>query len=87
MAANSFRPPSRSSAGRKMMDQFAVPRQSSVDIQRELAKERKAADANTARLRALRLAKEEEDRAAAALIAASAPPRRARKPRVKKSEV
>jgi hypothetical protein len=48
---------------RKAMDQFASPRQGSAVVQRELAQERKAAEANTARLRALRLAKEEADRA------------------------
>ena len=47
------------------MDQFATPRQGSATIQHELAQARKAADANTAKLRALRLAKEEADRATA----------------------
>jgi hypothetical protein len=55
---------------RKTMDQFAVPNRPSSVIQRELRLEREAADANTAKLRALRLARDE----AAALAAANAPP-------------
>ena len=74
---NPLSPPARASAHRKAMDQFAVPRQASSTIQHELAQERKAADANTAKLRALRLAKEESDAQAAAL----APPPKAKKPR------
>jgi len=71
--------PPRSMAHRKAMDQFAKPRQPSAQIQHELAQERKAADANTARLRELRLAKEAEDRAHA--LANPPPPKLARKPR------
>ncbi len=44
-----FRQPSApppSMMHRKMMDQFAKPRQPSVQIQHELAQARKAADAN-----------------------------------------
>jgi hypothetical protein len=70
--------PPRSMAHRKAMDQFAVPRQGSAQIQHELAQERKAADANTAKLRALRLAKEEADRAYAL---ANPPAPKTRKPR------
>lgn len=72
-------PPVRSS--RKAMDQFAVPNRPSSVIQRELRLERAAIDANTAKLRILRLARDEEARAAAALAAASAPPPKPRKPR------
>jgi hypothetical protein len=75
---NPMSPPPRSAAHRKAMDQFAVPRQGSAAIQHELELERKAADANTAKLRALRLAKEEADRAYAL---ANPPP--AKKPRKK----
>ncbi len=74
-------PPARNAAHRKAMDQFAVPRRPSSQIQTELAQERKAADANTAKLRALRLAKEETDRETAALAAANAPAPKPRKPR------
>ncbi len=78
---NPNNPPARNAAHRKAMDQFAVPRQPSSQIQHELAQARKAVDANTAKLRALRLAKEETDRESAALAAANAPPPKARKPR------
>jgi len=44
---------------------------------------RDAVDANTAKLKALRLVKEEADREAAALAAANAPPPKAKKPRTK----
>ena len=74
---NPQNPPARNAAHRKAMDQFAVPRQPSSVIQQELAQARKAADANTAKLRALRLARDE----AAALAAANAPPPKPKKPR------
>jgi len=64
---------------RKGMDQFATPRQSSAEIQHELSKARKAADANTARLRALRLAKEAADRHAAIANPPPETPRASRK--------
>jgi len=67
-----FRQPSApppSMMHRKMMDQFAKPRQPSAQIQHELAEARKAVDANTARLRELRLARD----AAAQEAAANAP--------------
>jgi hypothetical protein len=76
-------PPPRSIAHRKAMDQFVVPDRPSAVIQRELRLERAAVDANTAKLRALRLAKEEADREAATLAAANAPPAKVRKPRNK----
>ncbi len=79
---NPLSPPSRAAAHRRAMDQFAVPRQPSSVIQQELTQARKAADANTAKLRALRLAKEETDRESAALAAANAPPK-IKKPRKK----
>lgn len=80
---NPMNPPPRNAAHRKAMDQFAVPDRPSSVIQRELRLERAAVDANTAKLRALRLAKEETDREAAALTAANVPPAKARKPRNK----
>jgi hypothetical protein len=70
--------PLRSFANRKAMDQFATPRRPSAQIQHELAQERKAVDANTARLRELRLAKEAAD---AAYALANPPPPKTRKPR------
>jgi hypothetical protein len=78
-----MKPPPRSMAHRKAMDHFAVPKQHSSEIQHELRLERDAVDANTAKLRALRLAKQESDREAAALVAAAAPPPKAKKPRKK----
>ena len=80
---NPMSPPPRTVALRKAMDQFAVPHQPSSVIQRELRLERAAVDANTAKLRALRLAKEETDREAAVLAAANAPPPKPKKPRKK----
>jgi len=71
--------PPRSMAHRKAMEQFAVPRQPSAQIQHELAQARKAVDVNTARLRELRLAKEAAD--AAHLLANPPPPKAVRKPR------
>ncbi len=80
-----LRPPprDRESVRRRAMDQFAVPRQPSSQIQHELSVARIAADANTAKLRTLRLMKEATDREAAAVIAAAAPPPKAKKPRKK----
>jgi len=78
---NPNNPPARNAAHRKAMDQFAVPRQPSSVIQHELATARKAVDANTAKLRALRLARDETDAQAAALAAANAPPPKPKKPR------
>lgn len=82
---NPMNPPARSKEGirRKAMDQFAVPRGTQHSIQHELALERDAADANTAKLKALRLEKETADREAAALAALSAPPPKPKKPRTK----
>jgi hypothetical protein len=78
-----MKPPARGAAHRKAMDQFAVPNRPSSEIQRELRLERAAVDANTAKLRALRLAKEASDREAATLAAANAPPPKAKKSRNK----
>lgn len=75
--------PPRNMAQRKAMDQFAVPNRPSAVIQRELRLEREAADANTAKLRALRLARDEDARQAAALAAANAPPPKPKNPRKK----
>jgi hypothetical protein len=58
--------PDRDGAKRRAQNHFAAAQQRDVLVREEIAKERAATDAKTARLRALRLAKEEEDRAAAA---------------------
>ena len=73
--------PLRNTASRKAMDQFAVPNRPSAAIQRELRLEREAVDAKTAKLRALRLARDEKTREAAALAAANGPPPKPKKPR------
>jgi hypothetical protein len=82
---NPLSPPPRDREGvrRKAMDQFAVPRQPGATIHRELAAARAAVDANTAKLKALRLARDEIDREAAVLAAANAPAKKPRKPRIK----
>jgi hypothetical protein len=71
--------PLRNSASRKAMDQFAVPNRPSAAIQRELRLEREAVDAKTAKLRALRLARDEKALEAAALAAANGPPPKLKK--------
>jgi len=71
--------PLRNSASRKAMDQFAVPNRPSAAIQRELRLEREAVDAKTAKLRALRLARDEKALEAAALAAANGPPPKPKK--------
>jgi hypothetical protein len=82
---NPLSPPARGrdAIRKKAMDQFAAPRGASHTVQHELSLERDAVDANTAKLKALRLVKEEADREAAALAAANAPPPKAKKPRTK----
>jgi len=71
--------PLRNSASRKAMDQFAVPNRPSAAIQLELRLEREAVDAKTAKLRALRLARDEKALEAAALAAANGPPPKPKK--------
>ena len=82
---NPLSPPPRDRDGirRKAMDQFSVPRQASSTIQHELALERDAVDANTAKLKALRLEKEVIDREAARVLAENSPPPKPKKPRTK----
>ena len=62
---------------------FTASQQRDDAVKREIEKERNAIIAKSARLKALRLAKEEADREAAALAAANAPPPKAKKPRTK----
>ncbi len=80
---NPLSPPPRGGARRKAMDQFAVSRQSSSTIQHEIALERAATDANTAKLRAMRLMRETNEREAARIAAENAPPPKPKKPRKK----
>jgi hypothetical protein len=58
--------PDREGAKRRALNHFTAAQQRDELVRDEIAKERAASDAKTARLRALRLAKEEEDRATAA---------------------
>jgi hypothetical protein len=65
-------PPSakREQARRNAQDHFAASQKRDSDLRKEIDREQAVASAKIAKLRALRLAKEEEDRAAAA----AAPP-------------
>jgi hypothetical protein len=70
----------RDGAKRRAQNHFTAAQQRDDLVRDEIAKERAATDAKTARLRALRLAKEEEDRAtAAANPKPAAPVRKTRK--------
>ena len=82
---NPLSPPPRSKDGirKKAMEQFSTPRGPAQTVQYELSLARDAVDANTAKLKALRLMKEVAERDAAALAAASAPPPKPKKPRTK----
>lgn len=73
----------RDAARGKAQKYFTQSEQRDTLVKQEIEKERAATDAKTARLRALRLAKEAEDRAAAEKLAAENPvrakPKRTRK--------
>ena len=60
---------------------FSASEQRSRAVMDQIEKERAAADAKTARLKALRLAKEAEEQAQAAVKAAQNPPARSRSKR------
>lgn len=55
-------------------DRFTATQRRDAEVKAQLEKERTAFDARTAKLRALRLAKEEEDRQAKARFDAENPP-------------
>ncbi|MBI3676697.1 MAG: hypothetical protein HY243_08785 [Proteobacteria bacterium] len=63
----------RDGARRRAESQFVVAERRDTQIKKELEAERAASDAKTAKLRALRMAKEEEDRKAAENEPAPAP--------------
>jgi hypothetical protein len=63
-------PRDRDGARRKALDHFAASEKRDTQVRQEIARQRAATDAKTAKLRALRLAKEEADR----IAAANAPP-------------
>lgn len=64
---NNISPPhrDRNGARRRAESQFAVADRRDTLVKKELEAERAASDAKTAKLRAMRLAKEEEERIAA----------------------
>jgi hypothetical protein len=81
--ADDTRPPSaasRDTARRRGQTHFATPELREDAFRAEVHRERKASDAKTAKLRTLRLAKEEQDR----IDAANAPPPPPKKTRSKK---
>lgn len=65
----------REAARTRAQSHFHAAERRDEMVRHELAKERAASDAKTARLRALRLAKEEEDRIAAEAEALANPPK------------
>ena len=73
-------PRDRDSARRKAMNHFAVAEKRDNQARQEIARLREAGDAKTAKLRALRLAKEEEDRLAAAALPPAVPVKKRAKP-------
>jgi hypothetical protein len=71
----------RDAARDRAQKHFTASEQRDVQVKQLIEGERSATDAKTAKLRALRLAKEEEERAARA----SAPPTPTPKPRARKA--
>lgn len=70
----------RDAARKRGQSHFATPEARESAFKTEVSRERKASDVKTAKLRALRLAKEEDDR----IAAANAPPPPPKKTRAKK---
>ena len=68
----------RDAARKRAMNHFAASEQRESLVKQMIAAERAAVDAKSAKLRALRLAKEEADRAAAAANPPAAPKKRKR---------
>ncbi len=75
----------REAARNRAQKHFTSSEQRDAQVRQQIEGERTAVDAKTAKLKAMRLAREEEDR----VIAANAPPVKAKKaaakPRVKKA--
>jgi hypothetical protein len=69
-----------STARKRAQSHFAASEQRDTAVKQEIQRERAASDAKTAKLRVLRLAKEEADR----IEALNAPPVPAKKPRAKR---
>jgi hypothetical protein len=77
----SLTPPKREAARRNAQDHFAAAERRDNEVRAEIARQQAADAAKTAKLRALRLAKEEADRIAAANAPAPAPKKRKAKAR------
>ncbi len=71
----------KSAARARAQNHFAAAEKRDSAVKQMIAAESAARDAKTARLRALRLAKEEEDRETARLAALNAPPPAAKRKR------
>ncbi len=80
--ASKFTPPpaQREAARKRAQNHFAASEQRDTEVRREIQRQQAATATKTAKLRALRLEKEEADR----IEAANAPPK---PPRVKKKKV
>jgi hypothetical protein len=76
-------PQDRDRARKRAQNHFTVQAERDALVKQELAAERAASDAKTAKLRALRLAKEEADREAARLTAETAPAKKTAKAKAK----
>ncbi len=76
----------KSAAHARAQNHFTASEQRDSTVKQMIASERAAMEAKTAKLRALRLAKEEADREAAALAALNAPPAPVKKKRVAASK-
>lgn len=77
----------RDAAKRKAQNHFTASEQRDALVRQEIEKERNALATRTAKLKALRLAKEAEDQAEAARIALENPPKAKPKPRARKVSV
>jgi hypothetical protein len=73
------KPRDRDGARRRAQNHFVAAEQRDTLVKQMVQAERAATDAKTAKLRALRLAKEETDRAEALIAAANAPAKKSRK--------
>ncbi|HXM00258.1 MAG TPA: hypothetical protein VN932_10035 [Rhizomicrobium sp.] len=74
---------SRDAARKRAQNHFTASEQRDVAVKQEIEKERAAVAAKTAKLRALRLAKEATDKIEADRVAAEAPPAKAKRSRAK----
>lgn len=82
--SNPMNPPPRNEARKRAQNHFEAAEARTDLVKKMVAAENAALDARTAKLKALRLAKEEADRAAAAAApVAAAPVKKARVKRVK----